>query len=171
MKDSRYPIGKFEFKSDYDAANIPGWIDDIRQLPQQIKALTANWFPEQFRKTYRPGGWSGAQVIHHLADSHMNAYIRFKLALSENVPTVKPYNETDWGNMPDGQDIDVYSSIGILDGLHQRWVQCLENMSETDFQRAFYHPELERKIPLIQNLQLYSWHGRHHLGHLEQLTV
>lgn len=166
----RYPIGPFEFEAVPDSKNIAGWIDDIRQLPKQITDLTQSWSVDDFQRTYRPEGWTGAQVIHHLADSHMNAYIRFKLALTEELPTIKPYNETVWAEMPDSANIDPKSSLAILSGLHHRWAQCLDDMSTDDFERAFYHPELERQIPLIQNLKLYSWHSRHHLGHLELIS-
>jgi len=136
MNDSlRYPVGKFIFGGPADAKNIPNWIEDIQQLPNRIKEVTQNWTPALFQNVYRPEGWSGAQVIHHLADSHANAYIRFKLALTEKVPTVKPYDESAWAELPDGNHQD--------------------------------HPGLKQELKLTQNLAIYSWHCRHHLGHLK----
>jgi len=168
MTDSlRFPIGKFIFGAPADAAEIPNWIKDIQQLPQQINELIKDWSPEMFRKIYRPDGWTGAQVIHHLADSHVNAYIRFKLALTENVPTVKPYDEAAWAALPDGNDFDAAPSLQMLAGVHQRWTTCLKNMSAEDFNKCFFHPGLKRELKLTQNLALYSWHSRHHLGHLK----
>jgi len=168
MTDSlRYPIGKFNFGAPADAKNIPAWIKDIQQLPEQINDLIKYWSPEKFRAVYRTDGWTSAQVIHHLADSHANAYIRFKLALTENVPTVKPYNETAWAALPDGSEHDPTASLKIIEGIHERWTTCLENMSDTDFEKRFFHPGLKSELALTQNLALYSWHSRHHLGHLK----
>ncbi len=168
MTDSlRFPIGKFIFGGPADPKHIPSWIEDIQHLPQQINEVTKGWSPETFHKIYRPDGWTGAQVIHHLADSHANAYIRFKLALTEKVPTVKPYDETAWAELPDGSDLDPTPSLQILEGIHHRWTSCLKNMSSQDFEKSFFHPGLNKKLQLTQNLALYSWHSRHHLGHLK----
>jgi len=168
MTDSlRYPVGKFIFGGPADAAQIPNWIEDIQNLPQKINELTKDWSPEMFQKIYRPEGWTGAQVIHHLADSHANAYIRFKLALTENIPTVKPYDETAWAELPDGIDQNPTPSLLMLEGVHQRWTSCLKNMSSDDFEKRFFHPGLKKELKLTQNLALYSWHSRHHLAHLK----
>ena len=168
MTDSlRYPIGKFIFGGPADAKNIPNWIEDIQQLPHRINEVTQNWTPEMFQKNYRPDGWTGAQVIHHLADSHTNAYIRFKLALTEEVPTVKPYDESAWAELPDGNHQDPAPSLKILEGIHTRWTSCLKNMSSEDFDKCFFHPGLKQELKLTQNLAIYSWHSRHHLEHLK----
>jgi len=167
MEKLRYPIGKFNFSLEPDTTHIPNWINDIRSLPKQISTITKIWSPEKFQQVYRPEGWTAAQVIHHLADSHLNAYTRFKLALTENSPTVKPYDETSWAELKDGKDIDTTFSLQLLQGLHHRWTACLESMSSDDFQRTFFHPGLKQEVSLSKNLALYSWHSRHHLEHLK----
>ena len=160
--DPRYPTGKFVFDPNQTAAQRRERIAAIGSFPAELKAAMAG---AQLDKTYREGGWTGRQVIHHVADSHMNAVIRFKLALTEDKPTIKLYNETEWAKLADVK-LDPAVSVQILDGLHQRWHTMLQSMNETDFAREAIHPDNgPRTIDWF--LQLYAWHGRHHIGHVK----
>ncbi len=123
---------------------------------------------EQLNTPYRDGGWTVRQVVHHLADSHMNAYVRFKLALTENEPTIKPYDEAAWAETADVRESPIEVSLALLENLHARWVALLQSMSEADFARQFRHPQLGA-VPLEKNLALYAWHGRHHVAHIASL--
>ena len=161
--DPRYPTGKFVFDPDQTAAQRRERIAAIGSFPAELKAAMAG---AQLDKTYREGGWTGREVIHHVADSHMNAFVRFRLALTEDKPTIKLYNETEWAKLPDVKLVDPSVSVQILDGLHQRWHAMLESMSESDFAREAIHPDHgPRTIDWF--LQLYAWHGRHHIGHVK----
>jgi hypothetical protein len=160
--DPRYPTGKFVFDPNQTAAQRRERIAAIGSFPAELKAAMAG---AQLDKTYREGGWTARQVIHHVADSHMNAVIRFKLAMTEDKPTIKPYNETEWAKLADVK-LDPAVSVQILDGLHQRWHTMLQSMSEADFAREAIHPDHgPRTIDWF--LQLYAWHGRHHIGHIK----
>jgi hypothetical protein len=163
--DPRFPTGKFTFDPNQSAGQRRERIAAIGSFPAELKAAIAD---ARLDKPYREGGWTARQVIHHLADSHMNAFIRFRLALTEDKPTIKPYNETEWAKLPD-MKLDPAVSIQILDGLHQRWHTMLQAMSETDFSREAIHPDHGART-IDWFLQLYAWHGRHHIGHIK-LTV
>ena len=123
---------------------------------------------QQLDTPYRPGGWTARQVVHHLADSHMNSCVRFRLALTEDSPTIKPYDEVSWASLPDASTMPVEPSLILLEGLHSRWVRLLESMSETDFLREFHHPE-SGVVRLEQNLAHYAWHGKHHVAHINSV--
>jgi hypothetical protein len=161
----QYPIGKFDRSAPITDAQIPELIDQIRNLPHRLANLLNRATPENLAGTYRDGGWTGLQVIHHLADSHMNAYIRFKLALSEENPTIKPYLQDAWSNMADSA-LDAEVSLNILRGVHARWVAILESMTMDEFERTFHHPEQKRDTTLRTTLAMYAWHGNHHLEHV-----
>jgi DinB superfamily len=133
-----------------------------------LRAATAGLNEEQLNTPYRDGGWTVRQVIHHVPESHMNAYIRFKLALTESEPTIKPYDETAWAETADVRDTPLEVSLALLDNLHKRWVVLLKSMSEADFLKEFRHPELG-VVPLEKNLALYAWHGKHHTAHITSL--
>ncbi len=133
-----------------------------------LRAVVSGLTPEQLEAPYRPGGWTVRQVAHHVPESHMNAYIRFKLALTEDEPTVKPYNETEWAKTPDVAATPVETSLTMLDALHERWVRLLDSLSDAEFARQFRHPEIG-VIRLEQNLALYAWHGKHHVAHISAL--
>ncbi len=167
LDDLRYPIGRFQ----PPAASLPGvraaHIETLRRLPERLRAAVAGLSDAQLDTPYRDGGWTVRQVVHHLADSHANTYVRFKLALTEDCPTIKPYDEAAWARLPDARAA-IEPSLVFLDGLHQRLVALLQSMSEVDFQRGFNHPERGR-ITLATNLAIYDWHSRHHTAHITSL--
>jgi hypothetical protein len=160
--DRRFPTGKFEFNASPTAATRRAAIEAIAALPAELTAALA---AAQVDKPYREGGWTARQVVHHVADSHMNAFVRFRLALTEDRPTIKPYNEVEWAKLADSK-LDPHLSLQILDGLHQRWHAMLLAMRDADFTREAIHPDHgPRTIDWF--LQLYAWHGRHHVGHVK----
>src|ERR1700761_3741944 len=161
----RYPTGKFQIPVSYTPEDIRGWINDIKTLPGKMRHAIIGLNYEQLDTPYRPGGWTLRQVVHHIADSHLNAMIRFKWAMTEDNPTIKAYHEADWALLPDYK-LPVEASLKILDGLHQRLVALFEGFHEDDWNRTFIHPESGATISLKRNLAMYSWHGRHHLAHI-----
>ncbi|WP_114785031.1 YfiT family bacillithiol transferase [Botryobacter ruber] len=165
----RYPIGPFEKPAEITAEEVAQWIAAIASFPEQLSTAVAHLSDEQLDTPYRPGGWTIRQVVHHCADSHLNSFIRFKLALTEDKPTVKPYFEERWAELPDGKLAPVATSLHILDGLHQRWALLLRSLSATDLKKSFLHPEHGKEIFLDECLGLYAWHGRHHLAHITNL--
>jgi uncharacterized damage-inducible protein DinB len=163
----RYPIGRPQLPTaPLTPAERTVYIQQIADLPAQMAAMANTLGAEQLRLPYRPGGWTGQQVIHHVADSHINAYCRFRLALTEENPTIRPYDEATWAELPDVATTPVAVSLALLDSLHSRWVALLHQLSEAQWQRTFFHPETKRESTLDQTLVLYAWHGQHHLGHL-----
>jgi len=162
----RYPIGKFVAPNEITKDDINNWIEEIGNLPSELKDAVNLLKPEQLDTPYRPGGWTLRQVVHHLADSHMNSYIRFKLAISEDTPTIKPYMEEKWAELEDAKNGAVEISLNLLQSLHSRWVLFLRSLTEEDFEKGFIHPEHGRKMLLKQALAMYAWHGKHHLNHL-----
>jgi hypothetical protein len=168
MSDPRYPIGQFSFAGPPDQEQRKQLIDDIAQTPAAMRAAVEGLTPPQIETPYRDGGWTVGQVTHHVPESHMNAYIRFKLALTEDSPTIKPYMEDRWATLPDVQSTPLEVSLALLDSLHDRWVRLLRSLQPADWKRTFNHPELGI-MPLEKNLALYSWHGRHHVAHITEL--
>jgi hypothetical protein len=168
MSDPRYPIGKFTYTSPPNSQQREVLIDDIEQLPVALRTAVSGLSPQQIETPYRDGGWTVRQVVHHLADSHMNAFIRFKLALTEDEPTIKPYEQQLWADLPDVTATPVETSLVLLEALHARFVGLLRGMNSQDWKRTFRHPQLG-VMPLEKNLALYSWHGRHHLAHITEL--
>jgi hypothetical protein len=166
--DLRYPIGKFDFKQAVDPASIPALIGDIAALPANLRAATGGLNDEQLDTPYRPGGWNVRQTVHHVADSHMNSYVRLRLALTETEPTIRPYEEQLWAELLDARTAPVELSLQLLDSLHARWVMLLRSLPPADFSRCFRHPELGL-VRLDTNLGLYSWHGKHHTAHITRL--
>lgn len=170
MEDLRYPIGKFAAPEVITAQHIKDWIKDIQSLPAELKKATAKMSNEQLDTPYRPDGWTVRQVVHHLADSHANAYIRFKLAMTEENPMIKPYKEDLWAELKDGKQAPIAVSITLLIALHKRWVIFLKGLNKREFTKhAYVHPESQRTFLLSQALGLYSWHGRHHLAQITAL--
>jgi hypothetical protein len=166
-----YPIGKFSFPAETSAPQRRQWIDEVAATPAGLRAAIAGLTPVQIETPYRPEGWTVRQVIHHVPESHMNAFIRFKLALTEDAPMIKPYNEAEWAKTPDVAAAPLELSLTMLDVLHQRWVLLLRAMSDADFARTYRHPEYPDAGPigLDKMLALYAWHGKHHTRHITAL--
>ena len=167
----RFPIGHYVLP---DGPLLPAarrvLLAQLEALPAAVKAAAQAAGGVQLEQPYRPGGWSGRQVIHHLADSHLNCYTRFRLALTEENPTIRPYDETAWAELPDVAATPITVSLDLLTALHMRWTTLLHHLSEAQWQRTFFHPESKRTFTLEQATVLYAWHGRHHLGHLQLLA-
>ena len=161
----RYPTGKFKAPASYTQHLLNGWITDIKTLPGKMRNAVIGLTEEQLNTQYRTGGWTIRQVVHHVADSHMNSIVRIKLALTEDNPTIKPYEEADWALLPDYR-LPVESSLKMLDGIHQHMVALFESFSEEQWNRTFVHPESGDTSPLKKILGLYAWHGAHHLAHI-----
>ncbi len=162
----RYPIGRFELPESVTPEKITNWISIIRNFPLKMREAVNGMTTAQLNTVYREGGWSIRQVVHHSADSHANAYIRFKLALTEDNPTIKPYEEAKWAELPDGKYGEIELSLRMLETLHARWAIVLENMSTSDFERTYVHPEKNKTYSLGQVLANYAWHCDHHLMHI-----
>lgn len=165
----RYPIGLFEEPAVVSSAQIEIWIEEIAGLPAALRGVIRRMTAEQLETPYRPEGWSVRQVVHHLADSHMNSLVRFKLALTEDRPTIKPYFEDRWAALADYDVVPIETSLRFIELLHERWVCLLRNLREADLQREFFHPE-SGLVRLDMNIGIYSWHGRHHLAHITGLV-
>ena len=168
MDDLRYPVGRFAVDSEPTPDKRRRWIAEIAEAPALLRSAVAGLTEAQFDAPYRPGGWTVRQVLHHVPDSHMNAYCRYKFALTENNPTIKPYDEAAWANVADTARTPPDVSLTLLDALHKRWVILLESMAPADFERPLQHPE-HGTITLDWMLQLYAWHGRHHTAHVTEL--
>jgi hypothetical protein len=168
-EDLRYPIGQFRYEGEPDQHRREQWIEEIAATPANLRAVVAGLAPHQLDTPYRDGGWTVRQVVHHLPDSHLNAYTRIKLALTEDVPVIKPYQEARWAELPDGRAAPIELSLNLLESLHHRWVLLLRQLTPADFRRRFVHPEHGRPIELQETLALYAWHGRHHVAHIASL--
>lgn len=166
MEHLKYPIGKFQRPNSFDPARLKEWIMEIRMLPEKLKIILGEMTDAELDQPYRPDGWTGRQVVHHMADSHLNAYIRFKWTLTEDTPTIKAYNEKAWAELPEAKSSPVDVSVALLESLHRRWSLMLENIGEADWQKSYIHPEYGTHYPLYVVAALYAWHGNHHLGHL-----
>lgn len=166
IEQLKYPIGKFMKPDVIIPQQIKAWIQEIKDLPALLIAELSDLADPDFNKTYRPEGWNIRQLIHHLADSHMNSFIRFKLSLTEEHPIIKPYLEDKWAQMPDDSLLQPEYSLNILTGLHHRWGFLLDHMSEGDFLKGYVHPEKNRLVQLDEATSLYAWHCRHHLAHI-----
>lgn len=167
--DVRYPIGHFEAQP-YSEALKTKWLRDIQILPADIELAIQQLDEHQFDTPYREGGWSVKQLVHHVADSHMNAYIRFKLALTSDNPIIQPYDEKQWANLKDVFTVPVNVSVTLLHALHRRWHAAIENLDEEQFMnRSGYHPEHKKQLSLWYLLGMYAWHGRHHVAHILKL--
>ncbi|HZQ24140.1 MAG TPA: putative metal-dependent hydrolase [Terriglobales bacterium] len=165
MTDLRYPIGKFQFEGKLTEARRNEYIDQIERAPQALRAAVQGLSPQAMDTPYRDGGWTVRQVVHHVPESHMNAYIRFKLALTENKPLIKPYMEDRWAELPDATTAPPELSLALLDSLHKRWVLVLRAIAPEEWKKTFRHPELG-VVSLEKNVALYAWHGRHHVAHI-----
>lgn len=172
MSDLRYPIGDFEWTQpateEHSAKDRARYTDVLAKLPGHMRTAVQGLGAEQLDTPYRPEGWTVRQVVHHVPESHMNAYIRFKLALTEEQPQIKTYNEAEWAKLPDNSVTPIEVSLQLLAALHSRWVDVLQNMRPSDFGRTLYHPE-RGVLTLDRMLALYAWHSAHHLAHITSL--
>lgn len=165
----RYPIGKFAAPKQVTDALIKEWIETIDQFPQTLRALVKDLDEDQLDTPYRQGGWTVRQVVHHCADSHANSFIRFKLALTEKNPVIKPYEEALWAELADSRIIPIEPALKMIEGLHMRWAVLLTSMSSDQFALAFVHPEHGKSFRLDYTLAMYDWHCKHHLAHISKL--
>ena len=168
MTDLRYPIGKFHFDGPLAEEQKQTALDDIAGTPAKLRAAVNGLSEAQLDTPYRPGGWTVRQVVHHVPDSHLNSYVRFKLALTEDEPTIKPYAEDRWAELADSKSTPIAVSLTLLDSLHERWVGLLRSLTPEEWKRTFRHPEMGA-ITLEKTLALYAWHGRHHVAHVTEL--
>jgi uncharacterized damage-inducible protein DinB len=168
MPDPRYPIGKFSYAGPPTPEQKQRYLTDIEQTPSRLRAALRGLSEQQLDTPYRDGGWTLRQVAHHVPDSHMNSYIRFKLALTEDEPTIKGYMEDRWAELPDANHAPIEVSLALLDSLHQRWMLMLRQLTDAEWKRTFRHSELG-PMSLEKSLALYSWHGRHHVAHITSL--
>lgn len=166
--DLRYPIGKYE-PQPFSANQKRLWLQDIQFLPGLLENAIENLDEAQLNTPYRDGGWSVKQVVHHVADSHMNAYIRFKLGLTEDNPTIKPYEEARWAELKDVQTVPINMSITLLYTLHTRWHAAILHLTDQEWQRTVFHPEHKKEMSLWLLLGMYAWHGKHHVAHITSL--
>ena len=166
--DLRYPVGKYEPRP-YAEELKEHWLADIRFLPNAIENAVQNLDEQQLQTPYREGGWTVHQLVHHVADSHMNAYLRFKQGYVEDNPAIKPYDEKIWANLSDVKNLPINISITLLYALHQRWYEFLSHFTENDWQRTLFHPEHQTQFTLWHFLGLYAWHSRHHVAHITSL--
>ena len=168
MSDPRYPIGKFSFAGPLTGELKEKYLDDIEQTPGRLRAVVQGLSEKQLDTPYREGGWTVRQVVHHVPDSHMNSYIRFKLALTEEEPTIRPYMENLWAELPEARTAPIEPSLALLEDLHKRWMLMLRAFQPDDWKRTFRHPDIG-SMTLEKNLALYAWHGRHHVAHVTAL--
>lgn len=170
-QDPRYPIGRFQPPAAPDDAMMSRWLHDVEDFPAQLRSAISGLADAQLDTPYREGGWTVRQVVHHCADSHLNAYCRFKLALTEEHPTIKPYEEAMWAELPEARALPVASSLLLIDGLHARWSAMMIAMTPAQFARTFHHPDTHADLSLWRTLGLYAWHGRHHVAHITSLRT
>ena len=163
----RYPIGTFEYGKTYSLDDTRKHIKILAKFHKDLKNTLKKLKGGDLEKTYRPGGWTVRQVVHHLADSHLNAYVRFKLAVTENTPIIKPYEEQLWAELEDGKHGSVKTSLKLISALHRRWTDFLKSLQEDDLEKGFYHPTSKRTVLLQEAIALYVWHSQHHLGHIQ----
>jgi hypothetical protein len=166
IEQLRFPIGPFEAPEEFSDIVIQHCISKIAALPQQLSETVADMTEAQLDTPYRPGGWTARQVIHHIADSHINSYTRFKLALTEDQPIIRPYDEVSWAELPDGKSAPIEISMDLIRSLHRRWVLVLQQMQHDQWQRTFLHPSNMRLWTLEYAVAMYAWHGEHHLAHV-----
>lgn len=168
MQDIRYPIGKYEVKP-FSEATKKEWLNDMKMLPSDLEFAIQHLDKAQLDTPYREGGWTVQQVVHHLADSHMNAFVRFKLALTEEIPAIKAYNENAWSHTADVLETPVNFSTTLLHALHQRWTDLLSSLTEDQWQRKLFHPGRNAEVSLWDMFAVYAWHGKHHIAHIKNL--
>lgn len=168
MENLSFPIGKFTYSGPASEEQKSVFIDEIAQTPARLKTAVAGLSNTQLDTPYRPAGWTVRQVVHHVPDSHLNAYVRFKLALTEDNPTIKPYAEDRWADLSDTQSTPIEISLTLLESLHDRWVRLLRSLTPEQWKRTFRHPELG-EMTLEKTVAMYAWHGKHHVAHITEL--
>lgn len=169
IEDLKYPIGPYTKSQVITKEMISGFINDIATFPEKIKKEVSGLTDAQLDTEYRPNGWTIRQVVNHCADSHMNSLIRFKLALTEDNPTIKPYKEELWAELADSKSMPIGPALKMIKGIHERWVVVLNHLTEDDMKRTFVHPQSGQQIMLEENLAIYAWHCNHHLAHITHL--
>jgi hypothetical protein len=168
MNNLSYPIGKY-IEQPFSEPQLKEWLLDIETLPKALEYAITNLDAAHLEEPYRPGGWNSRQVVHHVADSHINAFIRIKLALTEDNPTIKPYDQDAWVLLSDAQNVPINVSLTLLHAVHTRMLAVLQNVKETEWQRTVEHPEYKTKMSIWYILGLYAWHGKHHTAHINNL--
>jgi uncharacterized damage-inducible protein DinB len=168
MDDLRYPVGKFALEGEITPERREEWLRQVDETPARLRAAVQGLSDAHLDTPYRPGGWTVRQVIHHVADSHLNAYVRFKLGLTEEVPAIKTYDEARWAELPDTRNTPPEVSLALLDTLHRRWMVLLRALRDAEWARTLRHPEWG-EMSLEKTLALYAWHGRHHVAHITRL--
>jgi hypothetical protein len=166
----RFPIGLFEYGRTYQEEEMQQFIEKLESFPTSLKKLLTGITKQQLDNSYREGGWTIRQLIHHLADSHINAYTRMRLALTEDTPAIKPYDQQLWAELPDARTADPEASLAILTGIHNRWSLLMQSLAPEDFQRLYYHPEHQMSHTLSELIAQYAWHCDHHLAHIQMVT-
>ncbi|NUK28615.1 putative metal-dependent hydrolase [Parageobacillus sp. VR-IP] len=169
MDDIRYPIGKFKAPEAFRKEDVGRWIADIRQTPGALREAVRGLSEEQLNTPYRDGGWTVIQVVHHIADASMNAFLRTKWILTEDTPAIKPFEESEWAKTIEARSLPIEPSLKLLEGLHERWASLLEALDEEDFQRTFYHEGTKETAFLYVLTALYAWHGKHHTAQITAL--
>lgn len=164
----RYPIGRFSRPAEYSVISVAQAIAMIESLPRKLWANVSNLSPIDWKRQYRSGSWSVRQVANHIVDANINNYTRFKFALTEDNPTIKPYQEDRWADLADAKHGDIRPSLDLLNALHAKWVQCLRTLGEVEYNRTFHHPQTNRTVPLYEAVSLYAWHGEHHLAQIRR---
>ena len=167
----RYPIGNFSPQESYTEEDTKRYISAIERFPEKLKSAVSGLTESQLDTPYRKGGWTVRQVVHHVVDSHINSYTRFKLTLTEEKPTIKTYFEDRWAELPEAKSALVELSLPLLAALHKRWVVMLKNLTPEQLERKLYHPESKRDMTLYELLHLYGWHCDHHLAHITELKT
>lgn len=169
--DPRYPIGRFEPPDSTDAASRRAAIGVLAELPDRLATAVAGLDDRQLDTPYREGGWTVRQLVHHVADSHLNAYTRFRLTLTEELPTIRTYDEKAWARLPDATTLPTAPSLQLLEGLHRRWVALLDSLDAEAYERELHHPEFKEPLKLWWLLAMYDWHSRHHVAHVTRLRA
>lgn len=168
-EDQKYPIGKFIKPEIINSEIIKKWRNDIELFPSKLTKEVSNLTNSQLDTAYRTNGWTIRQVIHHCADSHINGFIRFKLALTEDNPIIKPYFEDRWAELSDSKEFPIEASLKIIEGIHERWSKIIANLTESELEKTFFHPEHNKEFQLIEYIGNYAWHSNHHLAHITTL--
>lgn len=168
IEELKYPIGRFEEPATITTETLSKWISDILYFPERLKNEVNHLTDEQLNTPYRSGGWTIRQVIHHCADSHMNSLTRLKLVLTEDKPTIKPYDEGRWAELADSKNMPIEPSLKMIEGIHERWTVLLNNLTKDEYSRIFVHPEHGKTFRIDENIGIYAWHCNHHLAHITE---